>query len=391
MHLGGQGLLQARFEELKKKLQSEGLFDTRFKKPIPKMPGTIGVITSSTGAAFQDICNVLSRRFPVQVKLFHATVQGENAPKELISGLHYFNITKSVDVIIIGRGGGSQEDLFCFNDEGLARAVFASEIPVISAVGHEIDFTICDFVSDLRAPTPSAAAEIAVPDKTEFINKLQVYSKHLKNSCLFRLSRMRNILSESDRRMQRNHPERIIFAQQQYLDQMSSRLQLSIKRIGLKKDKLNNLYKKLEAQHPRNIIFNRVKVLNEYSLSLLKVKDLIRHRQVRLQKLQQRLESNLQEFSRVKVSRNRERLYKNGALLERSLPDYLNRMKSLLDNYQALIREYSPKRAMEKGYALIRKEKKLITSVKDLKINDKLSLDFKDGNAECLIEKISYE
>lgn len=168
----GVGSLYIAYEQLKKKLESEGLFDASKKKKIPGMPLRVGVITSPTGAAVRDIINVCTRRFPLaKITLYPALVQGSGAPAELIEALRYFNAVKGADVIIIGRGGGSIEDLWGFNDEGVARAVYASEIPVISAVGHETDFTICDFVADLRAPTPSAAAELAVPDSTELIGK----------------------------------------------------------------------------------------------------------------------------------------------------------------------------------------------------------------------------
>lgn len=177
----GVGELTIAYEQLKKKLQAEGLFDPAKKKKIPKYPARVGVITSPTGAAIRDIVNVLSRRFPyAKMVLFPTLVQGAEAAPQLISGLRYFNDTHSADVIIIGRGGGSIEDLWAFNSEELARAVFASEIPVISAVGHEIDFTICDFVADLRAPTPSAAAELAVPETNEMIRKIHNVVGHMQ-------------------------------------------------------------------------------------------------------------------------------------------------------------------------------------------------------------------
>lgn len=173
----GHGDLYAAFERLKAKLAAEGLFDETHKKPIPRYPQRVGVITATSGAAVQDICNVLTRRYPLaSIAIYPALVQGGDAPRTLIAGLAYFT-AHPVDVILIGRGGGSIEDLYCFNDEGLARAVWACPIPVISAVGHETDFTICDFVADLRAPTPSAAAELAVPDGRELAERLQ----HLKS------------------------------------------------------------------------------------------------------------------------------------------------------------------------------------------------------------------
>lgn len=168
MQPDGVGALQVAYEQLKAKLADEGLFDERHKRPLPRYPARVGVITSPTGAAVRDILNVLGRRFPLaQVVLAPVLVQGDGAPPQLVEALRRMNETAAADVIIIGRGGGSIEELWAFNDERVARAVADSAIPVISAVGHETDFTICDFAADLRAPTPSAAAELAVPDRGE--------------------------------------------------------------------------------------------------------------------------------------------------------------------------------------------------------------------------------
>ncbi len=170
----GIGALFAAYEQLKKKLSAEGLFDEAHKKNLPAYPSCVGVVTSATGAAVKDIINIAGRRFPMaQIIIYPALVQGSGAAQSLVRGVRYFNETRSCDVIIIGRGGGSVEDLWAFNDETLAREIFASGIPVISAVGHETDFTICDFVSDVRAPTPSAASEIALPDSAEIRSRLE--------------------------------------------------------------------------------------------------------------------------------------------------------------------------------------------------------------------------
>lgn len=169
----GLGDLYLAYEQLKNKLQKEGLFDASKKKKIPFLPKRVGVITSRTGAVVRDIINVTTRRYPnVDLLIYPAAVQGVNVASTVIEGLKTFNTLKNVDVIIIARGGGSFEDLFGFNDEALARQVYASQIPVISAVGHETDFTICDFVSDLRAPTPSAAAELVYPEYSEIVNRI---------------------------------------------------------------------------------------------------------------------------------------------------------------------------------------------------------------------------
>lgn len=165
MELDGVGALYEAYEKLKQKLDGEGLFDAKYKKEIPYIPKEIGVVTSKTGAVIRDIINVTTRRLPnVHIKLYPASVQGKGAAETIVRAIKYFNEAKNVDVIIVARGGGSLEDLWPFNEEITARAIFESEIPIISAVGHETDFTIADFVADLRAPTPSAAGELAVPD-----------------------------------------------------------------------------------------------------------------------------------------------------------------------------------------------------------------------------------
>jgi len=169
----GVGELYIAYEKLKKKLEAEGLFDEEHKKPIPKFPSAVGVVTASTGAAVRDIINVMTRRFPyAEIIIYPAQVHGAGAAQSICEGIEYFNKTKICDTLIVGRGGGSIEDLWAFNEEEVAYAIYNSEIPVISAVGHEVDFTIADFVADLRAPTPSAAAEIAVPSQSELINKI---------------------------------------------------------------------------------------------------------------------------------------------------------------------------------------------------------------------------
>lgn len=181
----GLGELYVAYEKLKKKLELEGLFDEKHKKPIPKYPHAVGVVTASTGAAVRDIINVLTRRFPyTEIIIYPAQVQGIGAAESICEGIEYFNKTKICDTLIVGRGGGSIEDLWAFNEEEVAYAIYNSEIPIISAVGHEVDFTIADFVADLRAPTPSAAAEMAVPSQIELINKILDYQYNLKTNLI---------------------------------------------------------------------------------------------------------------------------------------------------------------------------------------------------------------
>lgn len=183
IEIEGIGNLYIEFNKLKEKLKKEGLFDTKYKKEIPKMPRSIGVITSPTGAVIRDIINVTKRRFPkVDIKLYPVNVQGDKSASDICEGIEFFNRMENVDTIIVGRGGGSLEELWSFNEEIVAREIFKSKIPIISAVGHETDFTICDFVSDMRAPTPSAAAEIATPDLSEIYYKLNTIKNRMNRS-----------------------------------------------------------------------------------------------------------------------------------------------------------------------------------------------------------------
>ena len=183
VEIEGIGNLYIEFNKLKEKLKNEGLFDSKYKKQIPKMPRSIGVVTSPTGAVIRDIINVTKRRFPkVDIKLYPVNVQGDKSAEDICSGIEFFNRMENVDTIIVGRGGGSLEELWSFNEEIVAREIFKSKIPIISAVGHETDFTICDFVSDMRAPTPSAAAEIATPDLLEIYYKLDNIKNRMNRS-----------------------------------------------------------------------------------------------------------------------------------------------------------------------------------------------------------------
>jgi exodeoxyribonuclease VII large subunit len=231
MEPDGFGALAAAFEQLKAKLSAEGLFDESRKKPIPAFPAAVGVITSPTGAAVRDIINILTRRCPTtKMILFPTLVQGDGAPKQLSSGILYFNKYKTVDVIIIGRGGGSLEELWAFNDEALTRTIAESEIPVISAVGHETDFTICDFVSDLRAPTPSAAAELAVPDREELLQKIRLYRDALDTHMRTKLKSNRLALGAMAQKRVLQSPDSFLQNRRMDIDNLTAKLALSAER-----------------------------------------------------------------------------------------------------------------------------------------------------------------
>lgn len=226
----GLGDLQRRFEELKNKLAAEGLFDEERKKPIPMLPRKIGIVTSPDGAAIRDFLQIINRRFPnVNIKIYPAPVQGKGAERKLAAGIEFFNQLCPVDVMVITRGGGSMEDLWPFNEEILARAIAKSDIPVISAVGHEIDFTICDFVSDMRVPTPSAAAELVAGKEDEFKNSLDYHKKRMLNSIELRYHKLARRYEAAAKSYVFREPAHLIKEKQQYLDELHKTMEDALK------------------------------------------------------------------------------------------------------------------------------------------------------------------
>ena len=256
MEPDGIGSLYVAYEQLKRKLESEGLFAPERKKPLPKIPSRIGVITSPTGAAVRDIINVLGRRFPyAEMVLYPALVQGAEAAPSLIAGMKHFKETRNVDVIIIGRGGGSIEDLWAFNDETLAREIAASPIPVISAVGHETDFTICDFASDRRAPTPSAAAELAVPDTLDLMRRISNVTDRCEHLLRSKVAERRQYLDQISSRPVLKNPERYIDERRMDLAHLDAGLTGAIVALKDRKASLFSvLAAKLDALSPLSIL-----------------------------------------------------------------------------------------------------------------------------------------
>lgn len=244
----GVGTLYLEYEKLKKQLASEGLFDERYKQTIPRYPERIGVVTAPTGAAVRDIINVATRRYPLaEIIIYPALVQGAGAKESIVAAIEYFNKEKNVDTLIVGRGGGSIEDLWAFNEECVARAIFASKIPVISAVGHETDFTIADYVADLRAPTPSAAAEISVPSASELARLLDVSRARLHSAAGVKIDNLRLRVKQLEPRS----PQDMINELRQRLDMLTHRAENSYK-LGLSErgGRLGSLSGKLDALSP---------------------------------------------------------------------------------------------------------------------------------------------
>lgn len=271
----GVGALYLAYEKMKQRLFSEGLFDGAHKRPIPKYPMRVGVVTSPTGAAVRDIINVIGRRFPVAtIYLYPVKVQGEGASRELISAIDYFDRSKLCDVVIIGRGGGSIEDLWEFNSEALARRIYAAEVPIISAVGHETDFTICDFVSDLRAPTPSAAAELCVPDIRELYQRLDSCLERAGAACEREIDRKREQVMALVSALKRSGVRSLLQRRREALgfikDKISS---LVLSSFEMKKTKFLATVDKLSALNPLSVLSRGYSVAESNSKVITSVSD----------------------------------------------------------------------------------------------------------------------
>ena len=256
MRLAGVGDLLRQFEELRRKLESEGLFAPERKKPIPALPRRIGVITSPSGAAIRDFLQIINRRFPnVHVTIYPCQVQGSTAAAEAAAGVEFFNRTNAADVIVITRGGGSMEDLWPFNSELLARQIAASRIPIISAIGHEIDFTICDFASDLRAPTPSAAAELVIGQRAEFADSIERLSKDMERCVAMQIQENRHRIERAAGSYVFREPSRMIEQRSQYLDELEIRMNnaadFAIDRSTASLDRLSTA---LKALNPHKVL-----------------------------------------------------------------------------------------------------------------------------------------
>lgn len=280
----GIGALYLAYEQLKAKLDAEGLFDISHKKPIPRYPERIGVITSATGAAVRDIINVTGRRYPLAtVYLYPAIVQGDGAEESLLTALDYFDKSKLVDTVIIGRGGGSIEDLWAFNSEKLARRIFSAEVPIISAVGHETDFTICDFVADLRAPTPSAAAELAVPDIRELLLFTDGISTRIKNALVSMLSEREMALKRLESAEVVRRPLRIVEQTYDKLFHLEDKVQyLFEEKINFEERNLAVNVGKLEALNPLSVLSRGYSFVEKNgsvvtSIDDLEVDDIVEH------------------------------------------------------------------------------------------------------------------
>lgn len=339
----GSGALQLAFEQLKAKLEKEGLFDSEQKKKLPYIPRGIGVVTSPTGAAIQDILNILDRRFPdIPVMINPVLVQGEAAAPQIAEAIHQFQQIKDVDLLIVGRGGGSIEDLWAFNEEVVARAIYRSKIPVISAVGHETDFTIADFVADLRAPTPSAAAELAVPLKLDLLGMVSEQEHQLVRIMGQKITRFREKVRYMEKRLR--SPEWVIQAKVQRIDDLILRLERAVQlKIVQNKNQLEKANQTLNYLGPGN----KIKMY-----------------QVQLKDLENRIKNSV------------------GSLLEKR-KHQLMKLAHVLDSV-------SPLSVLKRGYSAVTDgEKELVNSIDKVEKGSKILVNVSDGIIHSEVTKVT--
>ncbi len=286
MEEAGDGALRRAFEQLKQRLDAEGLFDEAHKKPLPTLPRQIGVITSPSGAAIRDILQILQRRFAaIPVVIYPVAVQGDGAVPEIVAALKTATQRNECDVLIVARGGGSLEDLWAFNDEKVARAIHQCPIPIVCGVGHEVDVTIADFVADLRAPTPSGAAELVSPDGVEWQQRFAKYQARLQTVMQSRLAQQQQQLGWLSKRLQQQHPGQQLRQQNQRLDELDQRLRRSIRQqLQQRRSELNHLSTKIQQHNPQRQIQQLLTTQQQFSARLQRaMQQLLQQRQQRLQ------------------------------------------------------------------------------------------------------------
>ena len=339
------GNYQIYVEEMMEDGVSEGLFDEKYKKPIPKYPSKIGVITANTGAAIKDIISTIKRRYPIgQVILFPSLVQGENASKDIVKNIKLAN-TFDLDVLIVGRGGGSIEDLWPFNEEIVARAIFDSKIPVISAVGHEIDFTIADFVADLRAPTPTGAAEMAVPNMVDLVKYIEQLKIRLSSNILKKINIQKLQLDSLKNSYILKNPLIIYENKKQRLDLINNRInEIVLKKVELKKLQLESLKNSYILNNP-NVLYEK----NKEKLNLINI--------------------NLNKIINTKLENNN------------------NKLNTLIEKLELV----NPLNVLKRGFSLTYKNNKIIKSVKKVKKDDLLNIKLNDGNIIVNVKEINNE
>ncbi|KAA1275846.1 MULTISPECIES: exodeoxyribonuclease VII large subunit [Citrobacter] len=345
MQPAGEGLLQQKYEQLKAKLQAEGLFDQQYKQPLPSPAHCVGVITSKTGAALHDILHVLKRRDPsLPVIIYPTAVQGDDAPGQIVHAIELANARLECDVLIVGRGGGSLEDLWSFNDERVARAIFNSAIPVVSAVGHETDVTIADFVGDLRAPTPSAAAEIVSRNQQELLRQIQSVQQRLGMAMDYYIANRNRRFTQMFHRLQQQHPQLRLARQQTVLERLRQRMNFALEnKIKQANQRQQRGSQRLNQQNPQSRIYRA---------------------QTRIQQLEYRLAENI----RARLSEQRERF----------------------GNVVTHLEAVSPLSTLARGYSVTTAtDGKVLKQTKQVKAGDVLTTRLSDGWVESEVKGVT--
>ena len=339
----GHGALQFAFEQLKKKLAAEGLFDAARKRPLPRFPRRIGIVTSPRGAVISDLLHILERRFPgLHVRLFPATVQGEGSIEDVCRGIEYFSRTSWAELVIVARGGGSLEDLWTFNEEAVARAIAASQVPIVSAVGHETDVTIADFVADLRAPTPSAAAELVVRTREELLAGIETYRRHLAQAARYRLAMARRAIDQQGIQRALSVFHRAVGRRLQRVDEQEYRLR---ERVRALIESRSRAYRALDT---------RVRYYDP----------------------------------RPRFARDRRRLETAQAAMEQRLRLDLARRSAHLQELAAKLSQLSPLRILERGYAIVTKDSgEIVTDSRDAPPGSDVHIRLAQGGLDATVTR----
>ena len=389
MEEAGSGALQHAYEALKHRLGDEGLFDQTYKKSLPSLPSSIGIVSSPTGAAVHDILTVLNRRFPAaHVILYPVAVQGGDSAKQIADAINLANTRQECDVLIVSRGGGSLEDLWSFNDEKVARAIFACAIPVISAVGHEVDFTIADFVADVRAPTPSAAAELAVPDAIQYLAKIQSHSRRLHLLMTHRLQNERRHLNYLQQRLPQ--PQVTINQHLQQLKQLQQQLKRNC--LHILNDKRQRLdYWSVRLKHPQEKI-----AVQHYKIATLagrlqqSIEQKLKGEQAQHKDLKQRLQLKMP----LPMLHHQQTILKQlQQQLEITMQKRLTQYKANLSQQMSTLAAVSPLKTLERGYSIttLVDSGRVLHRADEAKTNQHINVRLGKGQLVCEVKEVKND
>ena len=380
MQMAGDGLLQQQFEELKMKLAAQGFFAQEHKKPIPKFVKQVGIITSPSGAALQDILHILNRRDPsLQIVIYPTLVQGKEATQDIIDTIKLANQRKECDVLIVGRGGGSLEDLWCFNEEAVAYAIYQSELPIISAVGHETDVTIADFVADLRAPTPSAAAELVSRDQQEMVRQLQ---HHLNTVNLAfdrlwveKLSRFQHLNLRLNAQSPAKQLELLHFKLTQIFDRLQGRLEQSLK---LKEQKIAQLFLRVQAKHPsRQLEMKKLHLTQQETRLCKQIEQLFNAKRQQFYFAKQRLDNSALPHN---ISRQNQNLQQLSHRLTYSIEKQFTKQQQGFHALCTKLDGLSPLKILGRGYSITQNDQQhVIINTKQIAKGDRITTQLADG------------